>query len=176
MDADTLQCYWKFIQYAARNSSNIPSSMLKLWNLYQIQHNCNVLRWDYNCFTAMKYFSAAHSNTWGCFQTKIHNSLFARSKAGVLNVKFWNQLFPWCWKLYRHRGIKNYPYWFHIFIVRYGRDFFLFNNLNAHWGDLTCWYDRKFSDTWVMMRDFNKEKADPCKLCVKVMNYLSSVC
>lgn len=80
--------------YAERNGYSIPSSMSRVWNLFQIHQNFNVLQWDYKWFAAMKYFSVAHSNSWGCVKTNVHNSL-ARRKTGVLHFKsnFWHYIF-----------------------------------------------------------------------------------
>lgn len=77
--------------YAERNNESIPSSMSSVWNLFQIHQNCNVLQWDNKWFAAMKYFTVAHSNSWGCGKTNVHNSL-ARSETGVLHFKnnFWH--------------------------------------------------------------------------------------
>lgn len=75
------------VAYAERNRESIPSSMSRVWNVFQIHQNCNVLQWDYKSFAAMKYFSAAHSNSWGCVETNVRNHL-ARSKKGFFFISY----------------------------------------------------------------------------------------
>lgn len=123
--------------YAERNSESIPSSMSRVWNLFQIHQNCNVLQWDYKWFAAMKYFSVAHSNSWGCVKTNVHNSL-ARSKTKVF--AFQKQLltldiYGACWgQVWRHsdwilyRQMRNYPNWYQIL-----KKHTFYGHLNVNW-------------------------------------------